>query len=478
MKINKVLYNFISKEIMTFYVSNKNLIKIFIFNIIIFINIIVIKNCEQTKQYEINTYYFKLKIYFNFTFENKIINKIRIAIYTYNLKNGGIQRISSLLVNYLYKIKIFNLYLFSQNVKENNEYNIPNKIKRILIRKPRFISIFKELKKKKIDILLFQFPNVYGIEKLNKLKDTKIIYFQHYSLFYWIYNNYTFFNSLYKSYQSSKYIVSLIPIENDYLFQKWGIKSILMNNFITFEYNSVIISELSEKTILMIGRSNDRIKRLELGIQSMEYITKRINHCEMKIISNITNNYFLKLLVDDLNLENNIKFVGYSSSPEIYFKNSSLHIFSTISESFGLVLSETKIYGIPSILLGLDYVSISNGGTSIIYDDKPESISKIAMKILLNEKYKKKLGIEARISIRKFKNELLLNKWVNLLLSVYNGDKYYKALTENEKKISETKALNILKNQIMLLKMRNPKFKDITENNINNFSFLEYLNIN
>ena len=458
--------------------SNKHLEKIIILNIILFLDLIIIKNYDKTKQYEINTYYFKLKIYLNLTFENKINNKIRIAIYTYNLKNGGIQRISSLLVNYLYKIKIFNLYLFSQNIKENNEYNIPNTIKRILIRRPRFVNIFREMNKKKIDILIFQFPNVYGIEKLNNLKKIKIIYFQHYSLFYWLYSNYTFFNSLYKSYQSSKYIVSLIPIENDYLFKKWGIKSILMNNFITYEYKSVIISELSKKTILMIGRSNDRFKRLELGIQSMEYITKRINYCEMNIISNITKNIYLQLLVNDLNLEKNIKFVGYSSSPEIYFKNSSLHIFSTISESFGLVLSETKIYGIPTILLGLDYVSISNGGTSIIYDDKPESISKIAMKILMNEKYKKKLGTDARISMKKFKNDLLLKKWVILLLAVYNGDNYYKALIEKEKKISEINSLNILKHQIMLLKMRNEKFKDITENNINNFSFLEHLNIN
>lgn len=77
-------------------------------------------------------------------------------------------------------------------------------------------------------------------------------------------------------------------------------------------------------------------------------------------------------------------------SPEIHYKNSSLHIFPTISESFGLVLSETKTYGIPNILLGLDYVLISYGGTAIIYDDYPESIARESIKILQNEKYNKK----------------------------------------------------------------------------------------
>ena len=41
-----------------------------------------------------------------------------------------------------------------------------------------------------------------------------------------------------------------------------------------------------------------------------------------------------------------------------------------------MVLSETKIYGIPTILCGLDYLSLAKGGTVIIYDDNPEIISK------------------------------------------------------------------------------------------------------
>ena len=62
-----------------------------------------------------------------------------------------------------------------------------------------------------------------------------------------------------------------------------------MNNFITYEYYSVNISNLSSKTIIMIGRASDKLKRFNLGIQAMEYIIKDIPLCLMKIISNITN---------------------------------------------------------------------------------------------------------------------------------------------------------------------------------------------
>ena len=92
----------------------------------------------------------------------------------------------------------------------------------------------------------------------------------------------------------------------------------------------------------------------------MKYIIKEIPNCEMKMIYQYIDN--LKDLVKNLNLENNVDFVSYIPQPEIYFKNTSLHIFPTVREYFGYVLSETKIYGIPNIMLGLDYVSISKGG--------------------------------------------------------------------------------------------------------------------
>ena len=205
-------------------------------------------------------------------------------------------------------------------------------------------------------------------------------------------------------------------------------------------------------------------------------IIKKIPDCEMIIISDIKSTDYLKKMIKNLNLENNIKLVGYTSIPEIYFKNASLHIFPTISESFGFVLSETKIYGIPSILAGLDYVSIAKGGTIIIYDDKPKTIANEAIKILNSYNYRKRLGKEARLSMKKFNNDLLLKKWTKLILSIYNGDIYYQNLREQDNKISDKKALNILNNQIKLLKLRESKFKNITIKNIINFTFMENLN--
>ena len=76
-----------------------------------------------------------------------------------------------------------------------------------------------------------------------------------------------------------------------------------------------------------------------------------------------------------------------------------------------MVLIKTKIFGIPTIICGLDYLALAKGGTVYIYDENPETIAKEAIKILKDDKYRKKLGKEAKKSMEKIKNDLIIKKW-------------------------------------------------------------------
>jgi glycosyltransferase involved in cell wall biosynthesis len=250
-----------------------------------------------------------------------------------------------------------------------------------------------------------------------------------------------------------------------------------MNNFISYNLKRVIPSDLSYKNIIMIGRADNKLKRFNLGIYAMEYIIQEIPGCEMKILSEAENVNRLFKMIEVLNLKNNVKFYGYTSTPEIFFKNVSLHLFPSISESFGLVLCETKIYSLPNIILGLDYISIYKGGTINIYDDRIETIANEAIKILIDDKYRKILGKSARKSIQILDNEILLEKWIKLILSVYFGNNYYQKLREEDKKISEDEAKKILDNQINLLRMRNSIYTNVTINNINNFTYMNNIEV-
>ena len=408
---------------------------------------------------------------FYFSFYNSNKGPIRVAFYNNCLRYGGIERVTSILLKYFSKEKYFIFYLITISDILEGEFSIPDSIERISLYNQK-INLFEVIDKKHIDILIYNFDNREEIEKLNKLNTTKVIYCTHSSFFYRIYENaYNLEQTVYQSYKNCKYVLALIPLENDYLFKKWGINSILIENPSTFEYDLVIPSDLSKKNIIMIGRGDYYPKRFELGIKAMKSIIKEIPECQMNIISSPYQN--LENSIHNLNLESNVKIVGFQKNPEPYLKNSSLHIFPSLSEAYPMVLGEVKIFGIPSILCGLDYIILSKGGTTIIYDDNPETIAREAIKILNDDNYRKRLGKEARKSMKKYKNEYIVKKWEKLLLSVYNGIdeySYSKLFTNYRKKITEKEANLILSNQLNLLKKRIPRFSQLTLEKLKSYS--------
>ena len=169
-------------------------------------------------------------------------DSIKVGYFCESIKYGGVERVISLLLNYLSNEKYFSHYLITKKGVLQDEYPIPNNIKRISL-KEQNITLFDAIEKENLDILI----QIYQ----------KLIFFEY---------------TIYQIYKECKYVISLIPVENDYLFKKWGINSILMDNPTTFEYDSVIPSDLSNKNIIMIGRAEDPIKRYELGIKAMRNI--------------------------------------------------------------------------------------------------------------------------------------------------------------------------------------------------------------
>jgi hypothetical protein len=59
-------------------------------------------------------------------------------------------------------------------------------------------------------------------------------------------------------------VISLIPIENDYLFKRSGINSILMHDHTSFEYDAVISYVLLTNNIILMRRNDESVKRFDL----------------------------------------------------------------------------------------------------------------------------------------------------------------------------------------------------------------------
>lgn len=91
---------------------NELYLKILLFPLII-LNIYRIVHLKQKYNITLNDIYHSIQYFLNISFHNNLNKKIKIGIYCKSLKNGGIQRSTSLTLKYLNKIEIFKSYLFA-----------------------------------------------------------------------------------------------------------------------------------------------------------------------------------------------------------------------------------------------------------------------------------------------------------------------------------------------------------------------------
>jgi ADP-heptose:LPS heptosyltransferase len=78
------------------------------------------------------------------------------------------------------------LFLFTRELgfEKESEYYIENDIIRISKKNFTISNLIKEIRKKKIDILIFQHSNSKDIKILSNLTDIKTIFYQHQSFFF------------------------------------------------------------------------------------------------------------------------------------------------------------------------------------------------------------------------------------------------------------------------------------------------------
>lgn len=77
--------------------------------------------------------------------------------------------------------------------------------------------------------------------------------------------------------------------------------------------------------------------------------------------------------------------------------------------------------------------------------------------------------------MKKYNNQILTKKWINLILSVYFGNEYYVNLCSKDNYIKQKDALSIIEKQVELLQMRFQNKKNITVNDILNFTFINII---
>ena len=186
----------------------------------------------------------------------------------------------------------------------------------------------------------------------------------------------------------------------------------------------------------MLGRFNDPIKGAKYAVMTMKYIAKEVPDARLNIFTSDSRIQSLKIFTKELNLTNNVFIHSHTYDISKLFWNSSVHMYTSLSEAFPMAMNEGKAHGLPIVAFDVPYSNPYQDGVIVVDLLDVKALANETIKLLKDYNYRKKMGENAKKSLDKFSNKETVELWERLFRSLLYPDKskYRELQKEIEKK--------------------------------------------
>lgn len=179
-------------------------------------------------------------------------------------------------------------------------------------------------------------------------------------------------------------------------------------------------SSLEEKNIISVGRISPEKGYLDL-IDVFERVHQEIPDWKLHIIGDGKEKDLLCKKIQEKNLEQSVFIHGFQKKEYIYeqLSHCSIYVMCSYEESFGLVLIEAALLGLPMIAY-----SSARGAHEIIEHEKNgylienrdcKEMAHCIKNLALSYQLRKQLGEEAKKSVKKYSFPVVKEQWLQFL---------------------------------------------------------------
>ncbi|CAL6075605.1 Glycosyl_transferases group 1 family protein [Hexamita inflata] len=362
-------------------------------------------------------------------FQNQIkieAPKTRIAFVLMEFVGGGMERVTELLTRDLSR-NGFELFIITKTVQIPNL--IDKRVTVINIQENAVEDIKKIHKKYQIDIFVCQDHwrdiNSELIHELKK-ESAKVIAFEHNSFFMYLYfKKDELKHKTIAAYKEADAVICLSRTDAK-IWQIVRAKAALyMPNLLTFDPKEITPATLEHKNILFIGRYDLVQKRSHIPIQILKKVNEMGKHnATLQILGNQNPEYqnFCQKVARECGVTNNVQFLGYQQDVQKYLQNASVLIMTSQFEGFPMIVAEAKAYGIPIVLMKMEYCEITKQGVIQVEKNDIDVMSNEINKLLNSLEYRRTKGKEGRESLKMFDNKLIIKRWIQLIKAVMKNE--------------------------------------------------------
>ena len=396
--------------------------------------------------------------------------KIGIAFVNPNFHGNGIGRLLSVLTELLVKTGKYDVYLITEQ-STSVDFKHHKKVKREVQKKDE--QIMKDFDEEKdIDIYILN-NDVSERMGLYRSYGKKIV-----GIYHGVYLSCVFTNepNIYNSwYLFSEFDAFIHIIPDDYwVYDELGFNNtIFIPNVYAFEHKNTPSSKLTYKNVLMVGRVEDIIKGAKFGIMAMAEILKEVPDAKLSIVS-FSHPKKLDDLIDELGIKDSVTWYGFQKNISQFYLNSSVLLVTSVSESFPMVMNEGKAHGLPIVAFNIEYSPCFQKGVITVDMYNTTQMGREAAKLLKDYNYRKKKGIEAKLSLDMFNNNDTIDIWDNMFQSIMKGKEEYQKYRQKvrQKYYHESEAKKHIESQYKYGQMFNDKYRC---HSLENFTTLKYI---
>lgn len=177
----------------------------------------------------------------------------------------------------------------------------------------------------------------------------------------------------------------------------------------------------NENIVIWVGRAVEQ-KQIYEAFKIVSYVKNKIPDIVLRMIGpDITSS--IRKVLKELDIEKNVQFYPNEKNVDQHYAVAKIHLLTSITESFCLVIAEAKSYAIPTVMYSIPFLELVKDGKGIIEIAQKDSISAAAeiVKLLEDETYRTKLGNDAKETLKEFNNDSVISGWYTVFNDLGNN---------------------------------------------------------
>jgi glycosyltransferase involved in cell wall biosynthesis len=179
--------------------------------------------------------------------------------------------------------------------------------------------------------------------------------------------------------------------------------------------------------LITVSKLNVR-KNLSRLLETIALVKEYMPHIRALIIGSGPESMSLIKMAGDLDLADNVDFIGFQNNPEYFLRRSKVFILTSLSEGISTAMTEAMACGLPAVVSEVGDITdlaIEEVTAKVVqYPYRADEFAEAVVDLLHNERTRMSMGSNARRMVKKaFSIEAEAKRWSNTLTHLLTSTK-------------------------------------------------------